>query len=286
MRYIWEQAPLYFNRERFSPPVLLAIRWQLAQLRRWDRSIHPDRYIAISACVAERIRRLYGMDSAVIHPPVDLARLPGPSGEKDRGYYLIVSALAPYKRIGDAIDACRLRKRRLVIVGTGEEERRLRSRAGPETQFLGWLKDDQVGELYRHSRALLLPGEEDFGITPLEAMACGRPVVALGRGGATETVVDPDSPGGGAPTGILYPEAGPQNLAHALERFEKLEGSFDPSALRAHAERFDRPRFRRQMRQALEEFASTSACDGRREYHHGGTERTESGTPGGQSYPS
>lgn len=259
MRYIWDQASLYFNRERFPAAVLPAIELIVNRLRRWDRAVHPDRYLAISTNVAERIQRLYGREAAVIHPPVDLQRFPPPkpSGQKlgGGGYYLIVSALAPYKRIADAIDACRQLERRLLIVGTGEEERRLRARAGPKTEFRGWLSDGETAELYRGARALLMPGEEDFGITPLEAMACGRPVVALGRGGVRETVVDLDQAGPNRPpTGVLYPEPGVEPLLEALRRLEREEKNFDPEALRRQAGRFDRPVFRDRIRAALEGF--------------------------------
>ena len=258
MRYIWDMAPLYFNRGRFGAPALRILRPILERLRRWDRSVHPDRYIAISDCVAERIRRIYGRTAAVIHPPVDLDRLPapGPGPDEDGRYYLVVSALAPYKRIADALEACRILDRPLVVVGTGEDEARLRRTAGPHTEFLGWRSDREVADLYRRARAFLLPGEEDFGITPLEAMACGTPVIALGRGGALETVVTPErSETGSPPTGILYGETGAEPLAQAIRRFEKDAGSFDPRALRAHAERFGRPRFREAIRKALEDFA-------------------------------
>lgn len=261
MRYIWDQAPLYFNRDRFPRPVLWAMDRSLSRLRRWDLSVHPDRYLAISSCVAERIRRHYGREAAVIHPPVDLARFPEPAGAPPAdGYYLVLSALAPYKRIADAVDACKTLGRRLVIAGTGEEERRLRELAGPAVEFRGWVPEGEVAALYRGARALLLPGEEDFGITPLEAMACGRPVVALGRGGALDTVVDLDATEPGRdPTGVLYADAGAAPLAEAMRRLERAAASLDPRALRRHASAFDRPRFRSEIAAALEEFVRERA---------------------------
>ncbi len=257
MRYIWDQAPLYFNRDRFPAPVLWLIRAALRRLRRWDTRVHPDRYIAISDRVAARIRDCYGRESSVIRPPVDLAKFPEPSGRPDEGFYLMVTALAPYKRIADAVEACRLLGRKLVIVGSGEDEARLRAAAGPHVSFRGWLEDGEVAGLYGRARGFLLPGEEDFGIAPLESMACGRPVVALGRGGALETVVDVDAAGPDRPpTGILYGEPGARPLADAIARLEREAGSFDPRALRRHAAAFDRPRFLSEVRSALEEFAA------------------------------
>jgi glycosyltransferase involved in cell wall biosynthesis len=256
MRYLWDQADLYFRPERLPAPLLPVVRRFAGRLREWDRSFHPDRYLAISRFVAGRIKTLYGRDAEVIHPPVDLERLPPPDGRPDEGFYLIVSALAPYKRIEDAIGAAQRLGRRLVIVGKGEDERRLRALAGPETTFTGWLPDPEVASLYRRARAFLLPGEEDFGIAPLEAMASGRPVVALGKGGALETVIDPGRAGGGAPTGILYESPGAEPLAEALLRLERERASFEPAALRARASGFDRPRFRDQVRAALEAFAA------------------------------
>ena len=229
MRYVWDQESVYFNRERCRPPALLAIRAVLRWLRKWDAAKHPHHYIAISRTVAERIRRAYGRESDVIHPPVDISRfLPRPTHED---FYLIVSALAPYKRIELAVEAMNKLARPLVIVGRGEEERRLERLAGPTVSLLGWRSDRKVAELMARCRAFLLPGEEDFGIAPLEAMASGRPVVALGRGGATETVVDLRRPEDGAPTGLLFHEPTPAALIEAILELERREGEFDPAQI-------------------------------------------------------
>jgi glycosyltransferase involved in cell wall biosynthesis len=254
MRYLWDQAPLYFNRERFSRPALIVIERLLERLRAWDRSTHPDRYIASSRFVAGRIRRVWGRESDVIHPPVDTSRFHPRTQAED--FYLVVSALAPYKRLDLAVAACRRLGRKLVVVGTGEERARLERLAGPDVRFLGWRSDAEVADLLGRCRALLFPGEEDFGITPLEAMASGRPVVALGKGGVLETVVNARGAHAGAPTGILFEEPTAEALADAMLELERRERDFDPARLRAHAERFSRPRFLREISEAIERFVA------------------------------
>jgi glycosyltransferase involved in cell wall biosynthesis len=252
MRYLYDQAPLYFDRERRSLPALLAIRAGLGRLRRWDTGTHPDRYVAISRFVAGRIRRWYGRESEVLHPPVDTERFrPGPPPED---FYLIVSSLAPYKRIDLAVRALGKLGRRLVVAGDGEERARLERIAGPSVSLLGRRPDEEVVSLVQRCRAFILPGEEDFGIAPVEAMAAGRPVIALGRGGATETVVDLRSPGGRKPTGILFPEPTEESLAGALLELERREGEIEPAAVRAHAETFSIPRFEAGARDILSRF--------------------------------
>lgn len=255
MRYLWDQGPSYFHAGRYPRPALYLMERMLRRLRKWDASTHPTSYVAISRFVAERIRRAYGIQSEVIYPPVDLHRFQ--IGEKREDYYLIVAALAPYKRIDMAVEACSRLGRRLVIVGSGEDEGRLKRLAGPDVTFLGWRPDAEVAGLYSRCRAFLLPGEEDFGIAPLEAMASGRPVVALGRGGGTETIVSLRDPGSQAPTGILYDAPSQEPLIDALLELERREGEFDPAALRRHAARFCLERFRAEISEALKSFAAS-----------------------------
>jgi glycosyltransferase involved in cell wall biosynthesis len=258
MRYVWDRQADYLG-----PGAGLATRLALPAvapaLRRWDRrtgGVHH--FVANSRFVAERIARLYGRAADVIPPPVDVARFT-PAGRHE-DFYLVVSALAPYKRIDLAIAATGALARRLVVVGTGPEEGRLRAGAGPHVEFLGWRPDPEVAGLYARCRAVLFPAVEDFGIVPLEAAAAGRPTIALGRGGALETMVGLDDPGG-PPTAVFFAEQTAASLAAAIRRFEAAEDRFRPEALRARAEAFDRPRFAERLRRYLaERWAAFRAC--------------------------
>ena len=242
MRYVWDLYDDYFGRRagRLTRTVMPPVA---ARLRRWDRESisRVDRFVAISRHVAARIERYYERTAEVIYPPVDVQRFDLAAGDDD-GFYLIVSALSPYKRLDLAVQAAQRLGRRLLVVGWGPEERRLRSLAGPAVEFLGHCSDEDVAALYRRCRAVLFPGVEDFGIVPLEAMAAGRPVIAFEGGGALETVVPPglDRP----PTGLFFREQTVDALAEAMRRLESGAVTFEPKALRARAEEFDRPRFK------------------------------------------
>jgi glycosyltransferase involved in cell wall biosynthesis len=244
MRYVWERYDDYFG-ARAGLATRLAAPPVAAALRRWDRrteGVHG--FVANSRYTADRIRNLYGRDADVIHSPVDVRRFEPTAGPGE--YYLVVSALVPYKRVDLAVEAANRLGRRLLVVGTGPEERRLRALAGPHVEFLGWRGDRDVAALYARCRALLFPAVEDFGITPLEAAAAGRPTIALAQGGALETTVGLDS-ADGPPTGVFFPTQTAEALARAMLEFEAGEARFEPKALRAHAERFDRPLFKQRL---------------------------------------
>jgi len=244
MRYVWDLYDEYFGPRAGRLPRLL-MPPVAAALRRWDRATAAGvhHFVAISRFVADRIRRSYGRTADVIHPPVDVARFRIEESPGD--FYLMVSALTPYKRVDLAVAAANRLGRRLVIVGTGPESGRLRAMAGPTVELLGWRDDAETAELYARCRALIFPTLEDFGITPLEAMASGRPVIALGQGGVLETVVPP---GGREPaTGLFFERQTVDDLVAAIERFESGSVRFEAKVLRRRAEAFDRPLFKERV---------------------------------------
>jgi glycosyltransferase involved in cell wall biosynthesis len=255
MRYAWDQYRHYFAPERLAWWSRWAIPALIGRMRAWDVATadRPHRYAANSRHVAARIRTVYRREAEVICPPVDLAGLR--LGDGAGGYYLMVNAFAPYKRVDLAVEAFNRLGRELRIVGTGQDDARLRRLAGPNIRFLGWISPEDLREAYAGCRAFVFTAEEDFGITPVEAQACGRPVIALGKGGALETVLPHPgfAPSGawpvaaGAPTGVLYPDQTAEALVEAVRFFEAHERDFDPVAIRGSVQRFDRPRF-------LEEF--------------------------------
>jgi glycosyltransferase involved in cell wall biosynthesis len=244
MRYVWDLYDDYFG-ARAGLAARLTMPPVAAWLRRWDRKTAAGvhHFVAISRFVADRIRRAYGREADVIYPPVDVARFRVDEGPGE--FYLVVSALTPYKRVDLAVEACNRLGRRLLVVGSGPEERRLRALAGPTVELLGWRDDAQIAELYARCRALLFPPLEDFGITPLEAMAAGRPVIAFGEGGARETVVGLGE--GEPPTGLFFARQRAEDLTEAIRRFEACAQQFEPKALRRRAEAFDRPLFRERV---------------------------------------
>jgi glycosyltransferase involved in cell wall biosynthesis len=237
MRYAWDQFDAYFGPERVGRLRSALARPVLAWLARWDRATasRVHQFVANSTFVAGRIERYYNRRACVLHPPVDTDWFT-PGLEPPDPYFLVVSALVPYKRIDVAIEAARLLDAPLKIVGTGPDRSRLQKIAGPRVEFLGALDAEALRDAYRRARALVLPAEEDFGIAPVESMACGRPVVALNRGGAVETVV----PG---TTGRLVDDQTPDAFAEALRDIGP--DTFTPEVLVTHAARFGVARFER-----------------------------------------
>jgi glycosyltransferase involved in cell wall biosynthesis len=235
MRYAWEHFHTYFPPERYNRVIRGLIAAAMTRLRTWDVAAaqRVGVFVANSACVARRIGTHYRRSATVVHPPVD-TEFYTPGGRRG-DYDLIVSALVPYKRVDLAIEAYNRLKRPLVVVGEGPERRRLEAMAGPTVRFLGWQTDEAIRDHYRAARAFIFPGEEDFGITPVEATACGTPVLAFASGGALETVRE-------GLNGLLFPEQTVDSLVHGIASVHGA--SFDPAAMRAHALEFSRARFR------------------------------------------
>ena len=255
MRYAWDQFNEYFGPRQVGRLASGAIRPVMAALARWDAATanRPDRFLANSQYVAGRIGRYYNRRSTVVYPPVDTEFYRPGSDQDDvdaavrppsAPNFLIVSALVPYKRLDVAIEACRRVGMPLRVAGTGGELPRLQELGAGNVEFLGRRTDHEIRQLYRDATAVLLPGVEDFGIVPLEAQACGTPVVALDAGGARETVVDGE-------TGVLVSDPGVDAFADGLTRVQQT--TFDPAVLRNNALRFSRDRFLREFRAAVED---------------------------------
>jgi glycosyltransferase involved in cell wall biosynthesis len=229
MRWVW-RFPEYVEREKFSRPVKAALRLMVEGLKRWEMqaATRPDYYIANSHIVARRLKNAFGVDAVVIEPPIVTSRFWISRTPED--YYLILSRLSGYKRIDLAVEACSRTGRRLLVIGDGPDRERLKSLAGPTVKFLGRQSDTEVNRCASRCRALIFPGEEDFGMAPLEINAAGRPVVAYAAGGATETIID-------GMNGVLFREQTVDSLVAGLERLEKQ--SWDSAAMRRNAQRYD-----------------------------------------------
>ncbi len=243
MRYAWEEG--FLEGEEVGRALRLALPPLLARLRREDLAgaAGPDAFVANSQHVAERIERYYGRSAEIVHPPVDVEHFLGLEREPACDYYLVFGRVVPYKRVDLAVAACARLERPLKVAGDGRALEAVREQAGAATEFLGKVSQAERDRLLEGARALLFPGEEDFGIVPVEAQAAGVPVIAYGIGGAAETVLD-------GRTGVLFAEQGVDGLAGAIERFEGLE--LDSEQARENARRFSRERFREEMAGAID----------------------------------
>lgn len=229
MRWVW-RFPEYMAREKFNAPTKFALQKMVQGLKQWEMKAaqRPDYFIANSHIVARRLKTAFGIDATVIHPPIETSRFWISKNVED--YYLVLSRLVAYKRIDLAVEACTRTGRRLVVIGDGPDRARLQAMAGPTVTFLGRQPDHAVNRYASRCRALIFPGEEDFGMAPLEINAAGRPVVAYGAGGATETVIEQIN-------GILFRNQTVDDLVEALERCEYRV--WDPIAIRKIAQGYD-----------------------------------------------
>jgi len=254
MRYAWDQFDAYFGPDRVGRAGTMLLRPVLAGLARWDRATEGrvHRYLAISQYVARRIALYYNRESTLVYPPVDTDfYTPNPAEPVQRQpKFLVVSALVPYKRVDLAMMAARHAGVGLTVVGNGPERANLERLTGDGIELVGWLADEEIRGLYRSTIATILPGEEDFGIVPVEAQACGRPVVALGRGGALDTVIDGE-------TGVLFGDTTVESLAAGLQRAASI--AWDADRIRRHAERFSRTRFVNEIQHIVEDTLSAPA---------------------------
>ncbi len=243
MRYIWDSWHSYLKQQRLGRAIEGTMQNILSKIRIWDKlsSSRVDIFVANSKNVRNRIRKYYRRDALVVYPPVDVEKITPRDRHED--YFLIVSRLSYYKRTDLAVEACRELNVPLIVIGTGEEEANLKKMAGAKTKILGWVDDDAKIEYLRNCRALIFPGEEDFGIVPVEAMAAGRPVIAFEKGGLLETIID-------GKTGVFFSEPTVDSLKRALRLFIAKENTFNPTVIRHHAERFSKKRFQQEM-QAL-----------------------------------
>jgi glycosyltransferase involved in cell wall biosynthesis len=240
MRYMWDRFDDYFGPGRASGPVRVAARTIRPWMQRWDwqSASRVHRFVANSRYIAGRIAEYYGRPASVLYPPVDLRRFTALplNGGGQGGYFLWVGAFAPYKRLDLVLTAFKALGAPLWVAGSGQEESLLSQGLPPNIRVLGQVPDEELPALYRDARALVFAAEEDFGLTPLEAQACGRPVIAFARGGALETVT-PE-------TGVFFREQTVPALVQGVKAFDAFEGHFHPEAARSQANLFSPERFR------------------------------------------
>lgn len=250
MRYIWDRYDEYFGPGQGSPITRLAAKMVRSKLQTWDRKVSSeervDLLVSNSHFIASQVKKAYGRDSRVVFPFANLERFRG--YRQPANFYLMVTAFAPYKRIDLAIEAFNRLKLSLVIVGSGQDEQKLKRMAGPTIDFLGSLSNVAIADLYAKCKALIFPGVEDFGITPLEAMASGAPVIALKEGGAIDTVTEK--------TGIFFQpqdtdEKRVEALMQAVQELENKKISFDEQDCRNRAAKFSKERFQKEFLQAV-----------------------------------
>lgn len=258
MRYVWDMYDTYFGKNKSNFLTRTAMSLVRPYLQSWDKesTSRVDYFIADSENVRERIQKRYHRDAEVIYPPVDTdfftqakacdykEEITLNSQLSTMNYYLIVSAFAPYKKVNLAIEAFNILGYPLKIIGSGQEEKKLKKLAKNNIEFLGWLANDELKKYYQNCKALIFPTEEDFGIVPVEAQACGKPVIAFGKGGALETIIEEE-------TGIFFSEQTAESLIKAIKQFETLK--FDQNKIRENVLRFDHKIFKKKIQSFIAE---------------------------------
>ena len=245
MRYAWEKWDFETRLKKFPRIVHPIIRHQIKKIRQWDycAAQRVDEYIANSSYIAGKIKEHYKRGSQVIYPPVRTDKFM-PVENPTNDYYLAVGRLIPYKKFDLIVKTCNKLKRPLKVVGVGPDFKKIKKLAGPNVEILGRVSNQKLADLYANCKALIFPQIEDAGIVPLEAMASGRPIIALNRGGSLDSMKE-------GVTGIFFKEQTVESLSDAIQRFEKIK--FDPKLIRQHAEQFDVERFKEKIKQFVDE---------------------------------
>jgi glycosyltransferase involved in cell wall biosynthesis len=258
IRFVWDWNEKYLGEQNLGKGRKLFARLLLNYVRIWDKAAadRPDFFIANSLYTQARIKKYYGVESEIAYPPVDVGRLQNSrrrTSTNFTGFFLIVSRLSPYKRIEVAIETMNKLNLPLVVIGEGDPKyvKYLKSIAGPKTKFLGWKSDEKIQEYFADCRAFVFPGEDDFGIAPVEAMSVGKPVIALRRGGASETIIEGE-------TGEFFDEPLVEVLADAVRRFQQNERNYDPEKIKAQAMKFSKENFVENMKRLIEKKLNSS----------------------------
>ena len=249
MRYVWDMYEEYFSPDKIGWLSAKLIPPIANYLRMWDvtSANRVDYFIANSRHVARRIEKYYRRDATVIPPPVDTEKFTLATTSED--FYLMITALVPYKRVDLAVRAFNRLGKPLYIIGSGPEKARLEKLSGPNVRFFDWVSNEMLRQYAQQCKALIFPGEEDFGIVPVELQSCGKPVIAFARGGALETVIGYNGKNSDNATGVFFHEPTVEALVAAVEQFEQL--SFNPEVIRAHAQQFGKSHFQSRMREFI-----------------------------------
>lgn len=246
VRYAWDLYHQYLNESGLNRGIKgLIAKYFLHKLRQWDvvSSNRVDHFVAISHFIARRVKKVYGREADVIYPPVDVEKFVLKENKED--FYLTASRMVPYKKIDLIVEAFSQTNKKLVVIGTGPDMKKIKEKAGKNIELLGFQSDELLLDYMQRTKAFVFAAEEDFGIIPVEAQACGTPVICLGRGGTQETVID-------GTTGIHFQKQTVQDLLEAIEKFEKIQGSFAPLTVRKNALRFCRKRFEKEIKEFVE----------------------------------